>query len=101
MRKYASLRAKMQKLNMDQEYIGRQMNMNVMSVSNRFTGKTPWKLDEMYAVLDIIGEPDEKLSEYFPRNGINLTPAKKERDAKRDKQKQEILTRVTDLISIL
>ena len=55
----------------------------------------------MYAVLDIIGEPDEKLSEYFPRNGINLTPAKKERDAKRDKQKQEILTRVTDLISIL
>lgn len=101
MRKYASLRAKMQKLNMDQEYIGRQMHMNVMSISNRFTGKTPWKMDEMYAVLDIIGEPDEKLSEYFPRNGINLSTAKKERDTKREKQKQEILTRVTDLISIL
>lgn len=101
MRKYASLRAKMQKLNMDQEYLGRQMNMNAMSISNRFTGKTPWKMDEMYAVLDIIGEPDEKLSEYFPRNGINLSTAKKERDTKREKQKQEILSRVTDLISIL
>lgn len=101
MRKYASLRAKMQKLNMDQEYIARQMHMNVMSISNRFTGKTPWKMDEMYAVLDIIGEPDEKLSEFFPRNGINLSAAKKERDTKREKQKQEILSRVTDLISIL
>lgn len=38
------------------------------------TGKYSWRLDEMYAIMDLIQEPYEKLHEYFPKNGAAEPP---------------------------
>lgn len=35
-------------------------------ISNRFTEKSPWQLDEMYAVLDFLGIPKSEIFTYFP-----------------------------------
>lgn len=39
------------------------------NISDRFVGRTDWKLDEMYAVLDFLGIPAEDMHIYFPRGG--------------------------------
>lgn len=38
-------------------------------ISMKFTGKQQWRLDEMYALLDLIGADDSEMDIYFPRNG--------------------------------
>lgn len=39
------------------------------NVSDRFVGRTDWKLDEIYAVLDFLKIPAEDMHLYFPRGG--------------------------------
>lgn len=39
-------------------------------ITNRFTGKTSWQLDEMYAVLDFLGLPKSEIFNYFPPKGV-------------------------------
>ena len=36
-------------------------------VSARMTGKENWDSEEMYALADLLGIPDEDLLSYFPR----------------------------------
>lgn len=36
---------------------------------SRFSGSKPWTLTEMYRLADVLGIPEERLLEYFPRNG--------------------------------
>lgn len=38
-------------------------------ISMKFTGKQQWRLDEMYALLELIGADDSELDIYFPRDG--------------------------------
>jgi len=42
---------------------------NPSNVSDRFVGRTDWKLDEMYTVLDFLDIPAEDMHIYFPRGG--------------------------------
>lgn len=36
------------------------------ALSERLNGHKQWRLCEMYAALDVLGIPHERLSEYFP-----------------------------------
>lgn len=42
------------------------------NISDRFVGRTDWKLDEMYAVLDFLNIPVEDMHIYFPRGGQDI-----------------------------
>lgn len=66
---FNKLRGKLHELDIDQSYLAHKLKICPMSVSRKMTGKRPWTLDEMYAVMDLIQEPYEKLHEYFPKDG--------------------------------
>ena len=97
LKRYGKLRGKMREKGINGYYLARKLDMTPQSVSHRMTGKTPWRMDEMYNILSMLGEPDSKLSEYFPRNGIDLP---EEYDNKIE-EKQELLDHIVKLISIM
>jgi len=69
---FRKLRGKLKEFDIDQSYLADKFGVNVMTVSHCMTGKTQWRLDWMYAILDLIHESPEQLNTYFPRGG--LTP---------------------------
>ena len=96
-KRYVKLRGKMREKGINGDYLARKMGTTPQSVSHRMTGKSPWRMDEMYNILSMLGEPDSKLSEYFPRNGIDLP---EEYDNKIE-EKRELLDHIVKLISIM
>jgi len=67
---YRKLRGALVEKEIDQAYLAKKLGLNQpMSISKRMTGKVPWRINEMYAILDILGVPYEALSEYFPKDG--------------------------------
>lgn len=70
-RTYAKLRGVMAENDDTQEAFARMLFMTKAAVSQRFNNHTPWKLDEMYMIMDRYHLPHEKLNQYFPKNGRN------------------------------
>lgn len=66
---FRKLRAILFEMEIDQSYLAEKLGISQQCVSHRLTGRYPWKLNEMYAVMDLIHEPYEKLHEYFPKDG--------------------------------
>lgn len=66
---FSKLRGALRENDINQAYLAEKLGLCSMSVSNRFTGKTPWRLDEMYFAMDLIGAPHEQLHLYFPKSG--------------------------------
>ena len=97
LKRYGKLRGKMREKGIKGYYLARKMGMTPQSGSLRMTGKTTWRMDEMYNILSMLGEPDSKLPEYFPRNGIDL-PEEYDNNIE---EKQELLDRIVKLISIM
>lgn len=95
LKRYGKLRGKMREKGINGNYLARKLDTTPQSVSHRMTGKTPWRMDEMYNILSMLGEPDSKLPEYFPRNGIDLP------DEYDIEEKQELLDHIVKLISIM
>ena len=96
-KRYGKLRGKMREKGINGNYLARKMGTTPQNISRRMTGKAPWRVDEMYNILSMLGEPDSKLSEYFPRNGIDLPD---EYDNKIE-EKRELLDHIVKLISIM
>lgn len=71
-KRYVKLRGKMREKGIKGYYLARKMGTTPQSISHRMTGKAPWRMDEMYNILSMLGEPDSKLSEYFPRDGVDV-----------------------------
>ena len=96
-KRYVKLRGKMREKGINGNYLARKLDTTPQNISRRMTGKAPWRVDEMYNILSMLGEPDSKLPEYFPRNGIDLP---EEYDNKIE-EKQELLDHIVKLISIM
>ena len=96
-KRYVKLRGKMREKGIKGYYLARKLDTTPQNISRRMTGKAPWRVDEMYNILSMLGEPDGKLSEYFPRNGIDLP---EEYDNKIE-EKRELLDRIVKLIAIM
>ena len=71
-KRYVKLRGKMREKGIKGNYLARKLGTTPQNISHRMTGKTPWRVDEMYNILSMLGEPDGKLSEYFPRDGVDV-----------------------------
>ena len=97
LKRYVKLRGKMREKGINGNYLARKLDTTPQNISRRMTGKAPWRVDEMYNILSMLGEPDSKLSEYFPRNGIDLP---EEYDNKIE-EKRELLDHIVKLISIM
>lgn len=70
-RPYAMLRGVMVANDDTQESIGRLLLLTKAAVSQRFNNHTPWKLDEMYMLMDRYHLPYSELNLYFPKDGRN------------------------------
>lgn len=69
MKKYRYLRGKLMQLGMQHGYIAKKLGLAESSFSARMRGNTPFKSDEMWAIMKIIDAPAEELHRYFPANG--------------------------------
>ena len=63
---YDFLAGRLRQLKMQQRDLARALAMSETSLSHRMTGQVPWRVDEMYDVLRIIGATPAELPRYFP-----------------------------------
>ena len=63
---YDFLAGRLRQLKMQQRDLARALAMSETSLSHRMTGQVPWRVDEMYYVLRIIGAAPAELPLYFP-----------------------------------
>lgn len=70
-RPYAMLRGAMAANDDTQVDIGRLLLMTPAAVSQRMNNHTPWKLDEMYKLMERYHLPHSELNRYFPMDGKN------------------------------
>ena len=69
--RHTELRAEMVRHGYDGKRLAVVLGVTPMTVSNRLTGKVPWTSKEMYFIMDLFDLPYNKLSMYFPKNGIS------------------------------
>ena len=63
---YDFLAGRLRQLKMQQRELARALAMSETSLSHRMTGQVPWRVDEMYDVLRIIGAAPAELPLSFP-----------------------------------
>ena len=71
---YNALRGALKAKGMNQADIARYVFHDTRStdaVSRRFAGRTPWTLDEAWAVMKLLQLPAKKFHLYFPRDGMD------------------------------
>lgn len=65
---FYKLRFELGELEITQEQLGKMMGRSQAYVGRRLAGTASWTLEDAYRILDIIGQPDTALMEYFPRH---------------------------------
>ena len=63
---YDYLAGRLRQLKLQQRDLARALAMSETSLSHRMTVQVPWRVDEMYDVLRIIGAAPAELPLYFP-----------------------------------
>lgn len=66
---YKFLDGRLRQLGVQHHDLAYALNLSDAAMSGRFTGRTPWRLDEMYKVLDVCRAQPNELHVYFPRDG--------------------------------
>lgn len=69
MKPYSYLRGKLNEFDIEQRYLAELLNRSLWYVVERLAGRSPWGQDDMYKLMEIIGEPDDMLHNYFPPKG--------------------------------
>ena len=65
-RPHYRIRSRMYELGVDASYMAKRLGMSDASYSFRMNARRPWRLNEMYDVMDILGIPSSEMNEYFP-----------------------------------
>lgn len=68
-RAFSQLRGLMAAADVDNYRLGLELNLSPSSVSDRLTGRQPWKLTEMYKTMNFFHVSHDRLHEIFPENG--------------------------------
>lgn len=68
--KYRLLRRLCSEKGIDGRDIAEEIGRTADYVSMRMTGQRPWSQDEMYAVMDMLGQPYEHMPYIFPKGGM-------------------------------
>ena len=70
-RLFSRLRKVMVNVDADAYVLARKLGVSKTTISKKLNGHTQWKLDEMYAVLDLLGRSTSDLPALFPPSGQN------------------------------
>ena len=70
-RPYKLLRDKLRSCEITQEMLAEELRVGTDTISRKINAHFPWTVDQMYTILDLIGEKPESMHKYFPRNGQN------------------------------
>lgn len=70
LKKYCKLRGYMTEMNITQTDLFKYMKKSQTWLTNRFTGKDSFTIDEGYRILDWFGIPHTEFTEYFPPGGF-------------------------------
>lgn len=49
-------------------YLSEVSGISLRALEAKMQGVSPWKHPEMYLMLELIGQPDERLSMFFPKS---------------------------------
>lgn len=66
---FSQLRGLMAAADVDNYRLGLELNLSASSISDRLTGRQPWKLTEMYKTMNFFRVSHDRLHEIFPENG--------------------------------
>ena len=61
----------------DQTYIAEKAGKSIGYISNRFQGKLPFSMDDVYTIIEILEIPQEEALTEFPKGGISEKKAAK------------------------
>ena len=67
---FAKLRYAMEEADIERADIARLIGREAAYVNQRFRGEYPWKLDEIYAILDLLKVSPSLMAEYFPKEKV-------------------------------
>ena len=70
-RPYRKLRFLLNEAEIDLQTLADELQIGRDTASKKLNCHSPWTCDQMYRILDMLGEPENRLHEIFPRNGIN------------------------------
>lgn len=70
-RPYNALRRKMMSKSVRMLDIAREIHCTEQAVSKKFRNISPWKLDEIWLVMDLLSIDPTLMYKYFPKNGRN------------------------------
>ena len=66
---FRALRAEMVRAGVDQAYACKQRGCGQTYMTERFTGRRPWTMDDAYWWLEFLDLPREDIYKYFPPQG--------------------------------
>lgn len=69
MRAYRKLRALLFEKELTQQHLAKKLGRSKAYMSDRFSGKMPFDLDEAYSICDLLGLEYNQIPEYFPKGG--------------------------------
>jgi transcriptional regulator with XRE-family HTH domain len=72
MKYYKKLRMKMIMDGITQETLAELMELSTCTISNYFTGRIEWRLSQVYKVCDVLEIPYSEISNYFPKDGMDV-----------------------------
>ena len=70
---FAKLKGKLREYDISYRYLAECLNRGPTYVCERMKGKDPkkdWTTGEAYLIIDMLGEDESKIYEYFPPKGI-------------------------------
>lgn len=65
-KKYIKLRQEMMAQDVNQGALGEIIGRGAAYISTRMTGKAVFDMNDVYAIMNYLGLPHEKIAEYFP-----------------------------------
>lgn len=70
--RYFNLRNKMKQCGIKVNDLAAALDLSPTVMSKKLNGRTPWRLDECYKVLDLLKVPREKMNNYFPAADVEV-----------------------------
>lgn len=98
---YRYLRRTLREKKISQKELGELLGLGQSAVSERFGGRSEWRLSEMYAIMRACKKPVEEMPLLFPENGVDtVTPLPVQLRSSGIQNAQDPMT-VSELISVL
>jgi len=67
--RFGKLRKRIHANGMTHEYLAEKLRISTATLSRRMTDKSPWLLSEIYVLIELLQIPNDRMHEYFPKNG--------------------------------